>query len=100
MSCGLTDSVGPARAAALILRPMRPTLAAQIAAGVVMDTYPMTFDPATLSQRWPGWWLRPGYWGAKTRNSFPSGSASMTAPYSPIWSRVAPRATSRSISAC
>jgi uncharacterized protein YbjT (DUF2867 family) len=41
------------RAAAVMLRPMRPTLAAQIAAGVVMDTYPMACDPAALTQRWP-----------------------------------------------
>lgn len=58
---GVAGKAGPVRhvprsimrAAALGLRPIRPTLAAQIAAGVVMDTYPMTCDTAALSRRWP-----------------------------------------------
>ncbi len=41
------------RAAALMLRPIRPTVAAQIAAGLVMDTHPMAYDPATATRRLP-----------------------------------------------
>ncbi|MBV9282549.1 MAG: SDR family oxidoreductase [Chloroflexi bacterium] len=41
------------RALALLLRPINPTMARQIQAGVVMETRDMTFDPADLERRYP-----------------------------------------------
>lgn len=41
------------RAMAVLTRPVNPTLARQIQAGVVMDTHDMSFDPAETSQRYP-----------------------------------------------
>lgn len=41
------------RAMAMLLRPVKPTIARQIQAGVVMDTRAMTFDPAETTRRYP-----------------------------------------------
>jgi len=41
------------RALAVLLRPVNPTIARQIRAGVVMDTRDMTFDPTETARRYP-----------------------------------------------
>lgn len=41
------------RALAVLLRPVNPTIARQIQAGVVMDTRDMAFDPAETVRRFP-----------------------------------------------
>jgi uncharacterized protein YbjT (DUF2867 family) len=41
------------RLMSMLIRPVNPTLARQIQAGVVMDTRDMSFDPAETSQRYP-----------------------------------------------
>lgn len=41
------------RLMAVLLRPIKPTIARQIQAGVVMDTRDMTFDPAETTRRYP-----------------------------------------------
>jgi uncharacterized protein YbjT (DUF2867 family) len=41
------------RVLSVLMRPVNPTLARQIQAGVVMDTRDMTFDPADLVRRYP-----------------------------------------------
>jgi uncharacterized protein YbjT (DUF2867 family) len=41
------------RLMAILLRPVKPTIARQIQAGVVMDTHDMTFDPAETARRYP-----------------------------------------------
>jgi uncharacterized protein YbjT (DUF2867 family) len=45
------------RLASALLRPVRPDLARQIRAGVVMDTAEMRFDPATTLRLWPSFQL-------------------------------------------
>jgi uncharacterized protein YbjT (DUF2867 family) len=45
------------RLASLLLRPVRPDLARQIRAGVVMDTAEMRFDPDATLRRWPSFRL-------------------------------------------
>jgi len=47
------------RLLAVLLRPVQPTIARQIQAGVVMDTRDMTFDPAETSRRYPAIPLTP-----------------------------------------
>jgi uncharacterized protein YbjT (DUF2867 family) len=47
------------RLLAVLLRPVQPTIARQIQAGVVMDTQDMTFDPAETSRRYPAIPLTP-----------------------------------------
>lgn len=41
------------RLLAVLLRPVKPTIARMIQAGVIFDTRDMTFDPAETSQRYP-----------------------------------------------
>jgi uncharacterized protein YbjT (DUF2867 family) len=41
------------RAMAVLLRPLKPTIARQIQAGVVMDTRDMTFDASETARRYP-----------------------------------------------
>src|SRR5215211_1550888 len=41
------------RLMAVLMRPVNPTLARQIQAGVVMDTYDMSFDPSDTDRRYP-----------------------------------------------
>jgi NADH dehydrogenase len=41
------------RLASLVMKPFNPTLARQIAAGVVMDTADMTFDASSLTRSHP-----------------------------------------------
>jgi len=41
------------RLMAVLLRPIKPAVARQIQAGVVMDTHDMTFDPSETSRRYP-----------------------------------------------
>jgi hypothetical protein len=41
------------RAAALLMRPINPTIARQIQAGIVMDTTDMTFDATETARRYP-----------------------------------------------
>jgi len=41
------------RLMAVLMRPVNPTLARQIRAGVVMDTHDMSFDPSETSRRYP-----------------------------------------------
>jgi uncharacterized protein YbjT (DUF2867 family) len=41
------------RAMAVLLRPLKPTIARQIQAGVVMDTRDMTFDATETARRYP-----------------------------------------------
>lgn len=41
------------RLMSVLMRPLNPSLARQIHAGVVMDTSDMTFDPAGFTQRYP-----------------------------------------------
>ncbi|HEX5506656.1 MAG TPA: NmrA family NAD(P)-binding protein, partial [Thermomicrobiales bacterium] len=41
------------RLVAVLLRPVRPALARQVRAGVVMDTRDMSFDPAPTRRRYP-----------------------------------------------
>jgi uncharacterized protein YbjT (DUF2867 family) len=41
------------RVMAVVLRPVKPTMARQIQAGVVMDTRDMSFDPAETMRRYP-----------------------------------------------
>jgi hypothetical protein len=37
------------RLMAVLMRPLNPTLARQIQAGVVMDTHDMSFDPSPIA---------------------------------------------------
>ncbi len=37
----------------VLMRPVNPTLARQIKAGVVMDTHDFSFDPAETRRRYP-----------------------------------------------
>jgi len=41
------------RLMAVLLRPIKPAVARQIQAGVVMDMHDMTFDPSGTSRRYP-----------------------------------------------
>jgi uncharacterized protein YbjT (DUF2867 family) len=41
------------RLMSVLMRPLYPTLARQIQAGVVMDTHDMSFDPSETSRRYP-----------------------------------------------
>jgi uncharacterized protein YbjT (DUF2867 family) len=41
------------RLASVLMRPIAPSLARQIQAGVVMDTSDMSFDPAAIRERYP-----------------------------------------------
>jgi uncharacterized protein YbjT (DUF2867 family) len=47
------------RLLAVLLRPVQPTIARQIQAGVVMDTRDMSFDPAETARRYPAIPLTP-----------------------------------------
>jgi uncharacterized protein YbjT (DUF2867 family) len=47
------------RLLAVLLRPVQPTIARQIQAGVVMDTWDMAFDPGETSRRYPAIALTP-----------------------------------------
>lgn len=41
------------RLMAVLMRPLNPTLARQIQAGIVMDTLDMSFDPSAMRRRYP-----------------------------------------------
>ena len=41
------------RLMSVLMRPVNPTLARQIQAGVVMDTHDMSFDPSEINRRYP-----------------------------------------------
>ncbi len=41
------------RLMSVLMRPVKPTLARQIQAGVVMDTHDMSFDPLETVRRYP-----------------------------------------------
>ena len=41
------------RLVAVLLRPVNPTLARQLQAGVVMDTHDMSFGPSDTDRRYP-----------------------------------------------
>lgn len=47
------------RLMSVLMRPLNPTLARQIQAGVVMDTHDMSFDPSETSRRYPSIPLTP-----------------------------------------
>jgi uncharacterized protein YbjT (DUF2867 family) len=47
------------RLLAVLLRPVQPTIARQIQAGVIMDTRNMAFDPAETTRRYPAIALTP-----------------------------------------
>jgi uncharacterized protein YbjT (DUF2867 family) len=75
------------RLLAVLLRPVKPAIARQIAAGVVMDTRDMTFDPTELRRRYPAIPLTP--WAEVARRDFrpttteDRASAGVGAPRSP-----------------
>lgn len=46
------------RLTSVLMRPVDPTLARQIHAGVVMDTHEMSFDPSETSRHYPSIPLR------------------------------------------
>lgn len=41
------------RAMSIVMRPVNPSLAGLITAGLVMDTRDMTFDPTDINNRYP-----------------------------------------------
>ena len=41
------------RLMSVLMRPVNPTLARQVQAGVVMDTHDMPFDPSVANRRYP-----------------------------------------------
>jgi uncharacterized protein YbjT (DUF2867 family) len=58
------------RLMAVLLRPVKPTIARQIQAGVVMDTRDMTFDPAETTRRYPA--ITPTSLAEKVRHDYGS----------------------------
>jgi uncharacterized protein YbjT (DUF2867 family) len=66
------------RAMAVLLRPVNPTLARQIQAGVVRETREMTFDPSDTRRRHPS--IAPTHLAEVVRRDYPAYARALSQP--------------------